>query len=614
VRSSPYEALLAALAALALALGLTWPVALHPTAHIVGHPGNDGWNHIWGYWWVAESLLSGDWPDQTGLLAWPRGGTLWFIDTVQVVLSLPLQLIGGPVLAYNAVVIVGLAFAAFAAWLLARQLTRDAAASTVALVVYGASPHLLGQAYNGISETVCAGWLPFTLWALLRVLDRPSWGRAAVLGLSAGLCMLTSWYYGLFAGLAGGVVLATRGVTRPYLVDWRAAAPRLAAAVALAGALVAPGFLAFQRSLGAADAIVSRDPEFVWNSLLFHNITDLAAFFRPGRTPSPDLFAMHGEELVIVIYLGWAGLLLAGFAALATRRHREFGAWLWLGLLFFLFSLGPYLNVGGEYLQVFGRRIPLPFLALFEAFPVFDRISHPFRFVVGVSLAVAMLAAVGLRHALRARSPRARLGVAAAVSVLMLVEFGLGSPAHLPVPTADARVPAVYAAMADDPVPGAVLDLPLTVPNLERAVYVWYQADHRRPVPWGLNDPMPSALLANRLMVALMQVEATRATSLPAGLPALDLIVSGRALARQGYRYVVLHEDLYPAFKRHQAEALLTGVYGPPVRHADDALLVWTLPEDLVMEAFGGVAAASSGASPASPAVPADTAAPEAAP
>ncbi len=572
------EALLAALAALLLALALTWPVALHPVDQVIGHPGNDGWNHIWGYWWVAEALQAGHWPGQTDLLAFPQGGTLWFIDTVQVLMSLPLQLLWGPVFAYNAVMVVGLAFSAFSAWLLARAVTHDAAASLVALVAFGASPHLLGQAYNGISETVCAGWLPFTLWGLLRVLDRPTWGRALVLGLGAGLCMLTSWYYGLFAFLGGLVILGTRGVGRPYLVDWRAAAPRLLAAGLLAAALVAPGFLAFQASLGAPDALVSRDPGFVWNSLLFHNISDLVAFFRPGTTPSPDLHTLHGEELVIIVYVGWVSLLLAGAATLLTRRRRDLAPWHWLGLLFFAFALGPYLNVGGTYVELWGRRLPLPFLALFEAIPVFDRISHPFRFVVGVNLALALLAAHGLRHLLRDQPAPRRLLAAAAVGALLLLEAGLASPASLPVPAGRATIPDAYAEMARDPTPGAVLDLPLAVPNLERAVYVWYQAGHGRPVPWGLNDPMPRALLQNHLAVALMKLEASRARSLPAALPLLDLVVSGRVLARQGYRYVVVHERLYPGFKRDQVETLLTGVFGQPRRYPESRILVYTLP------------------------------------
>ena len=42
------------------------------------------------------------------------------------------------------------------------------------------------------------------------------------------------------------------------------------------------------------------------------------------------------------------------------------------------------------------KEIPLP-LVLYKAFPIFDRISHPFRFVVGVNLAIAVLASQGLR-------------------------------------------------------------------------------------------------------------------------------------------------------------------------------------------------------------------------
>ena len=46
----------------------------------------------------------------------------------------------------------------------------------------GAAPHILGQAYNGISETVCAGWVPLTLWALLRNMKIQVRGTAFSLG------------------------------------------------------------------------------------------------------------------------------------------------------------------------------------------------------------------------------------------------------------------------------------------------------------------------------------------------------------------------------------------------------------------------------------------------
>lgn len=398
-----------------------------------------------------------------------------------------------------------------------------------------------------------------------------------MLGASMAITMLTSWYYGLFAVLATAVVLTWRAARQPWVQPWVRSLIRLGGASLTGLILVAPALFLFSTSLDAPDALVTRDQDFVEASLLYHNITDIKAFFRPGKTPSPDLFALYGEELVIVIYLGWIGIMLGLYAIFATRRHREFGPWIWLGVFFFVFSLGPYLNMDGQMVEIDGRRVPLPFLPLFDALPLFSRISHPFRFVVGVSLALSLLAAHGLRHMTRNLSLNMRLAVVFLLGCLSLVEYRLGSPATIPVPTSDAVIPAAYTEMARDPEAGAVLDLPLTVPNLERAVYVWYQTEHGRPVPWGLNDPMPAHLLKNRLTATLIRLEAHRSLFLPPALPELDLVVGSRALAGQGYRYIVVHERLYPGFKLEQVETVLTGLFGAPKRWAADGLQVYTL-------------------------------------
>ena len=60
------------------------------------------------------------------------------------------------------------------AFLLSYRVCFDEKSSYVALLSLDLSPHLLGQAYNGISETVCAGWFPLTIWALLGVLQNPT--------------------------------------------------------------------------------------------------------------------------------------------------------------------------------------------------------------------------------------------------------------------------------------------------------------------------------------------------------------------------------------------------------------------------------------------------------
>jgi hypothetical protein len=580
--SQKHETILAILVSVLLALILTWPVILSPVQLLVGHPGNDTWNHVWGYWWVADALGNGYWPTSADLLAYPYGGTLYFIDTMQVIFSLPVQWIGGPELAYNFIMIGQLSFCGFSAWLLSRHLTGDALSSGISLVVFGTAPHILGQAYNGISETICAGWVPFTIWALLRNMKNPSLFNTLLLGGAAGVCVLTSWYYGLFTVLASLIIVLWYAAQQAWLFDWYKLIKWNLVALCMTMVMVIGPFLSFQSSLSASDAIVTRDPLFVENSLLNHNITDLASFFNPTKVPSPDLFELYGEELIIVIYLGWVAISLSLYGIWSTRPRKQLSIWLWLGLIFFLFSLGPYLNIGGEYYLMEGKKIPLPFLPLYKALPIFDRISHPFRFVTVVSLSLSILSAYGLRSLIRGYGRKLQFSFLLLASVGVLTEVYFFSPVQIPIPCSSSTIPAAYTLMREDPQSGAVLDLPLTVPNLERAVYVWYQKEHRRPIPWGLNDPMPKVLIDNYLTMTLIRLEATHAHTLPAMLPELDLVIAAHALVRQGYRYIVVHENLYPTFKFKQVETLLTSIYGTPVRYPQEEIIVFKLSSEVV--------------------------------
>ena len=160
----------AAIAALALCVVITWPLVLLPKDLLLGHPGNDNWNHVWGYWWVAESVSAGVWPQWTNLLSFPDGGTLYFIDTVQALMATPIHMLVGPAMAYNLIVMFG--FALSAAWLLVYRVGDPICDCDYLRGV----PHLLGQAYNGISETVCA--VAAHCAVVLAEFSRSDWRRA----------------------------------------------------------------------------------------------------------------------------------------------------------------------------------------------------------------------------------------------------------------------------------------------------------------------------------------------------------------------------------------------------------------------------------------------------
>lgn len=560
-----------------VAVVVTWPLALDPTGGLAGHPGNDVWNHVWGYWWVAEELAAGRLPLRTDLQHFPQSSRLFFIDTFGALISLPLQWLSGPVLAMNAVVIGCFWAAGMAAWGLARHVRaelfgagpdadRDA---LIASVAYATSPHLVAQAYNGITETLFAAGLPLATLGVLRLFDRPTVPRAVVAAGGMALCMLANFYYGLFAVVGSTLLLVVFALVRRERIRWAALPKALVIAALVSGAAVLPVLMGFSASLDGEDAIVQRDPEFVWKSLVTHNITDVVSAFRPGKVYSPDLKVLHGEDLLIVTYLGWALLGLAAVGLLRVKRWRDRLPWVaWCGV-FALLMLGPYLYVDGAYVTLADRRIPLPFLALFEGVPLFERISHPFRFVMGVQLGLGVLAAVGL-----GALPKA---VRYAAPLVVMVEALLLSPAPWPLPRSVGAMPEHVALLAEDPVPGAVLDLPISVANLERAVFLYWQTGHGRPSPYALNEPLPGVLDRSHLARALLVAEAGRIDRLPPMLAELDLVVAGRALARLGVRYVVLHGTMYPPERRDQSLTILRTALGPETATTADDRHVWRL-------------------------------------
>jgi len=579
-RSPTRMTLLACAASFAVAALVTWPAIITPTSGLMGHPGNDTWNHVWGFWWFQDGIANrGGVPFQTALLNYPTGGTLYFIDGFNALISVPLQAVIGLPAAYNFVILGCVAWSVFGGWMLAHHVLRDAVPAAVAAVIYGCSPHLLAQTYNGITETINVGWLALYALALLRLIERPRLGRGVVLGLALAMTALSNFYYGLFGVVLSLVIVLHQGITDFRRVHWPRFIGFTAVGAAVFSALVLPVLGKLNETLSADDAMVKRtggEDEFVWYSLLNHNITDVVSFFRPGRVYSPDLKAQYGEDLLIVIYLGWAVIALAAAAFALHKRRRELSLWVWIFAVFWVFALGPYLHVGGEYLVVTDaqRRIPLPFLPFFKAVPLFSRISHPFRFVVGATMGLSMLAGFGVRVLLH-RYPRpVRILGGGAICAVVLAEILLFSPAVWPIPRADAGVPAAYSELSE---PGAVLDLPITVPNLERGVYTYYQTQHHRPSPYGLNDPLPRTLRANRLTRFMVTLEAGHVVTLPRVLPDLELVMGAELLRAEGYRYIVVHEKLYTAPKRAMVETVLTAVVGPPRKYPGDGISLYEL-------------------------------------
>jgi len=81
----------------------------------------------------------------------------------------------------------------------------------------------------------------------------------------------------------------------------------------------------------------------------------------------------------------------------------------------------------------------------------------------------------------------------------------------------------------------------------------------------------------SHLTRAILVAEGGQLDSLPPSLGSLDLVVAGRALARLGVRYIVVHERMYPAERLTAVLTLLRTSLGPETLDTGEGEVVWRL-------------------------------------
>jgi hypothetical protein len=249
-------------------------------------------------------------------------------------------------------------------------------------------------------------------------------------------------------------------------------------------------------------------------------------------------------------YLGLVPLALACAALGDWRRERWIRFHAIAALVFANLALGPSLHVGGLETWIEPPRSQLMLYNWLVRLPLVAGARVPSRFTILVVFCLAVLAAFGvdrLRRGLGRRGPFgrqfARL-LPAAVLVVLAADLYPGRFAVLPI-----VVPAGYDVIAADPVPGPVLDLPLTWGSgvtgfgADSQLSLFYQTVHGRPVFSGLTSRLPERtfdqLFALPLVGSAMRIQLGCPVP-PELLPEAQGAARGFA-ERVGLRYAVLH-------------------------------------------------------------------------
>jgi hypothetical protein len=567
-----------------LSIALSWPTARDFTTQITSS-GVDARHNLWLFWHMQQVLIGQQPLFGAPFLYYPRGISLLVhgVGPLTGLFALPFWA-WGPEAAYNGALLLSLWLSAYCTYRLARGLELNRGAAIFAGVLVLAAPMGLAGLNNHVTK-VFMGALPVFLLALQRGLDlrRSRWWALAT-GLALLLVLLHNGYQFVFAALALGFFVLTALLEAPKDQRW----PLLLRATLIGICvlvLVGPLLFAIQRaannpaiivdvnqdSFAAPDLIQFFLPPHV--SLLFGSFTQ-----QMMKTFSPDT-TLNSESAVSLSLIGLAlGIVawLAGQRA-AESRWRAGRHWFVLTVLCVLFALGPQLRAAGRTsFTEYELPIVLPY-AFLTGLPGLDFMRAPGRFMMFGFVAFAISASYGLTW-LTQRLPRLRYTIVPVAIALVLLEAW---PTPFPQETL-APVPQFYQQIAGDREQYGVFDLPLKSSGsfswnwttaYFSSYYQIFQMTHHKGIASGYisrtygEHPIFAGIMAD----SIQQLQIN-------GRPAAYVDFQ-QTLARNNYRYAVLHKTLFTDPSKGdtknlaESQALLDAAFGaqPPI--VDDDLV-----------------------------------------
>src|SRR5687768_6069422 len=194
----------AALAFVALSVGMTWPLALN-LDRAVSDPGDPYltiWILDWDWWATFHTPLSLFHANSFH----PAKYSLAFSENLYglALLLFPLRMFGvDAITAHNIALLAGFAFSGFGAYILGRHLTGSWIAGMAAGVFYAFVPFRFTHLPH--IQHIWGGWLPLMLAALLAYAERPSRKRAIVFAALFVMNGLTNIHYLFFGALATAI-------------------------------------------------------------------------------------------------------------------------------------------------------------------------------------------------------------------------------------------------------------------------------------------------------------------------------------------------------------------------------------------------------------------------
>ena len=465
---------------LLLTLVYTYPAVFQLSTHLLGGIHSDAWQWPWNIFIFREQVIHGQDPYYTNYLYYPVGTSLLFHTYTEFngALGLVLHPFLNDIAITNVASLLATFLSAFGTYLLARRLTGNASASIFAAIAFAFCPfRTIRMMYH--LNLAMTQWIPFTLWAFLRLSEKPGVKNSLLAGLFFALTCYCNYPYGIYLAIALFIILACGILLSPL---WRS--------FAFAKACILAGFTAL--------ALLFPIPLHLYNDFHARPLPYYGSNFEHTSARIGDYLAAAPNNPYIRDFVdnklkmtlrneitsGWTALA-AGFIGVILifrLRERKMIPFLAIGFVFFLLSLGPSVKLGHTH------TMPLPY-ALLVHMPIMQNLRIPARFAIMVTLVIALLGAYGIAEVLKKMQRRSVL-ICSIVLVIVMTEL-----AAFPLPMAPYDPPGIFYSLQK-----REGDVMITVPydlgeeNKARAsYYLAFQATHRKKMLNGKisRDPYP---------------------------------------------------------------------------------------------------------------------------
>ncbi|RIK18634.1 MAG: hypothetical protein DCC52_15720, partial [Chloroflexi bacterium] len=474
----------------ALAIGMTLPLALQMSDHLLGTDSNalnDTFFSVWIFGWQAHQLIADPVNLFQGNIFFPFQNTLAFSEIILpgALWYLPLAYATqNPVLAYNLVVLASFPLNGFAMYLYAldwlattdreqrlpsapspRAWRHTRYAALLAGIIFAFCTYKMGELRH--VQLLMAMFMPLTLLYVARWARRPNLRNSLLTALFFSLNALSSLYYAVFLAFAILLYVIVDFALRRYRLT-RAHLAFGALAALSAAALVAPFVLPLLQIERQYNFSAGRNPR-LFSARPYSYLAAPASQWLYGNLTRAFYVASKGQPLFPG--LAATALSILGAVALMARKNR---AWIFpvlLAALGFILSFGPDLILGRTTVAALPFSLPYEYLA--RIVTPLKGLNAPSRFVVLSMLALGLLAAYGARAWMQ-RAPRWASWITAACALTLVLEY-IPAPLRLTPVEAGANVSPLYAYLAQQPRGEAIVHIPMGAPTFaDQDKYVAY--------------------------------------------------------------------------------------------------------------------------------------------